>query len=69
MSESKLTECPRCFGNPAVVCCALCRDARVIPSELAVRYVLIERKMNGVDVGAAIRLRDQYEAVNENPIR
>ena len=53
--KETLVDCPRCHGSPAVICCALCCDARVVRIALARRYAQSDQS---VDVTIALRDED-----------
>lgn len=53
----KLTACPYCYGSPAVICCALCGDRRVVPEELAEEYSQLKDR----SIENKLRLRKKYE--------
>lgn len=49
-----MTICPRCYGSSAVVCCALCKDVRLVSESVDRKY----RELKVQSVGATLQLRE-----------
>lgn len=54
-----MTECPRCYGSPAIVMCALCLSVGQVSHALAAKY----RASKNQSVDAAISMRESDRAM------
>lgn len=54
--------CPRCYGSPAIVCCALCRGKNPISSILVLKYkeLAISKRVSNLSIDDTLRLRSIY---------